>query len=85
MATPKENAPDLSFVDTNDLIDELRRRSKVFFCIARPLGQEAYSWRMHWGVEGGTDDHPEAMARTLGLIEIGKANLLSGNAGGEDE
>jgi hypothetical protein len=71
---------DLALVDTDALVTELRRRSGPFFLIARPLSNENYRWRMHWGVDGGKTDSPEALARVLGLIEIGKASLLSGES-----
>jgi hypothetical protein len=59
--------PDLSLIDTDDLINELRKRSQVFYLVARPLGEQEYEWRQHWG--GG-------MERVLGLIELGKARLF---------
>jgi hypothetical protein len=58
----------LEFVPTQDLIDELRRRSDVFFCTLRPLGAKDFDWQVSYG--GPID-------RVLGLIAIAENDLLN--------
>ena len=74
----------LELVDTDDLIDELRRRHGTFFLIAKPLSLEGeqYSWRMHWG---GAGSEADAHIKTLGLIELGKNALLNNDNGRDTE
>lgn len=91
---PDPRKPDIELFDTQELIDELRRRSSVFFCCRRPLtdgnGETQLSsgkhgnmaWGYYWGVDGGRVDTAEALARTLGLIEITREDML--HSGNED-
>jgi hypothetical protein len=81
---------DLETVATEDLIEEIRRRSRVFFCCRRALVGDPSEFFYHWGVEGGARNVPEALARMIGLMEICKFELLhedeaEGDQDGDDD
>ena len=73
-----ESGTDLEMVETKALVDELRRRSSVFFMCMRQLAVGDYQWSRAWGVDGNapTDETREALARVLGLIELAKFDLI---------
>lgn len=71
-----EPTTDLETVTTQELVEELRKRSRVFFCCFRPI-QGQFNWSRSWGTDGGDDStHDEEIIRVLGLIELAKFDLL---------
>lgn len=70
---PGKDAPTgLEMYNTRDLIDELRKRSTVFFLCMRPKVRRGYDWiRSHGG----------RLDRVIFLLEVTKQCLLSGDPG----
>lgn len=67
---------DLELVSTDAMINELHRRSTVFFIAMRPMGENQWDWKRSQSVDGGMINKPEALARVLGLVQIAVADLL---------
>lgn len=81
MSEPAKPTTDLEFFDTADLVNELRRRSGVFFMCMRPMatGDPDHAWSRAWGVDGGSDGNkmpPDAKDRVLGLIHRATFDML---------
>lgn len=66
----------LEWADTQDILRELMRRSRVAFVVMRPLTAERAAWWSDWGVHGGVQNDPEAVARVLGLVQLAVADIL---------
>lgn len=70
---------ELGFVTTQDLINELHRRSRVFFCAQAPLNEgEGYSWSAHYSVDGGKSGFLDAVTRAVGLADVARESILHG-------
>lgn len=69
---------DLDMIPTVQLMNALRRRSKVFFAIMRPIIREKeYDRQMFWGTNGKLCINEEGdIDRIMGLIELGKIELV---------
>lgn len=63
----------LEFVDTDDLIDELKIRSRVFFLAMRTLAEKDQDTIYSFGVNGNKDtNNDEERDSCIGLAERGK-------------
>jgi hypothetical protein len=67
----------VELISTQDLINELHRRSRVLFIAARPMAKEAFDWRRSWSVDGGRTDKPESITRVLGLVQVTVNDMLN--------
>ena len=72
---------DLELVPLQQLIDEARRRSAVFFCVMRPLQTKDMSWQVSWGVDGGVNapvgQTQGSLDRVIGLVHRASNDLLN--------
>lgn len=64
----------LEFATNQELIDELRKRSSLFFCTMRPLApiEGGGEWWVWWGPEGGTTQ----LLTVLGQVQVATFSLL---------
>jgi hypothetical protein len=80
-------ASNLESVSTEELTEELRRRSRIFFMVMRPLADDReHGWSLAWGVNGPakTDDRDENVERVFGLVDRAKFDILFGEKNIDD-
>lgn len=71
--------PNLELVETNELLEELHRRSRVFIYALRPLVKapdDKYDFKYGCSTDGGSTAGPERIARGLGLMQIVAAQII---------
>lgn len=65
----KEAASQLELISTDDLVEEIKRRHKSFFLVARTHDSKDFAWRVNSGGGPITD--------LVGMVEIGKSELIA--------